>query len=206
MRGAQGCATLSARMTRQAPRLHRYTFREYLLLEEDSSVRHEFLDGEIYAMAGGTPEHAALAASVTIALGIAVREGPCTVHSSDLRVRAPATGLATYPDVTVICGPYERDPESALTVMNPTVVVEVTSDSTEEYDRGEKLASYQRIPGLDAIVLVSHRERLIEVIERSGEPGGWRRSEARRGGRVRVPRLAAELVVDEIYASARTIP
>jgi Uma2 family endonuclease len=122
-----------------SPRLHRYTFRDYLDLEETSSVRHEFLEGEIYGMAGGTPEHAALTMSAGAALLAAARGGPCRVHSSDLRVRVLATGLVTYPDVTVVCGPYETDPDSPTTITNPRVVVEVTSDSTEEYDRGEKL-------------------------------------------------------------------
>jgi Uma2 family endonuclease len=188
------CVTLS-------PRLHRYTFREYLELEETSSVRHEFLEGEIYAMAGGTPEHAALAMSLGAALVAATRGGSCRVHSSDLRVRALATGLATYPDVTVVCGPYQRDPESSTTITNPRVVIEITSDSTEDYDRGEKLESYKRIPALAAIVLVSHREHLIEVIERQDD-GGWRRSEARRGARVNLDAIGCELDVDEIYSSA----
>lgn len=100
-----------------------------------------------------------------------------------------------------LCGPYETDPESPTTVTNPLVVVEVTSDSTEEYDRGEKLASYKQVPGLVAVVLASHRERLIEVIER-GEGDQWRRSEARRGARLTLPELACELVVDEIYDTA----
>jgi Uma2 family endonuclease len=183
------------------PRLHRYTFRDYLDLEETSSVRHEFLEGEIYAMAGGTPEHAALTMSAGAALLAAVRGGPCRVHSSDLRVRVLATGLVTYPDVTVVCGPYETDPDSPTTVTNPRVVVEVTSDSTEEYDRGEKLESYKQLATLAAVVFVSHRERLIEVIER-GEEGQWRRVEARRGGRVSVSSLGWELAVDEIYDPA----
>lgn len=93
-----------------APRLHRYTFQEYLVLEASSTVRHEFLAGEIYAIAGGTPQHAALAMAVGASLFSQTRGGPCRVHSSDLRVRALATGLTTYPDVTVVCGPYETDP------------------------------------------------------------------------------------------------
>ena len=137
-------------------------------------MRHEFLEGEIYAMAGGTPEHAALSMSAGAALMAAARGGPCRVHSSDLRVRVLATGLVTYPDVTVVCGPYETDPDSPTTITNPRVVVEVTSDSTEEYDRGEKLESYKQVPTLAAVVFVSQRERLIEVIER-GEEGRWRR-------------------------------
>jgi Uma2 family endonuclease len=188
-------------MSTASPRIHRYTFREYLELEETSTVRHEFLEGEIYGMAGGTPEHAALTMSAGAALVAATRGGPCRVHGSDLRVRVRAIGLATYPDVTVVSGPYETDPESRTTITNPRVVVEVTSDSTEEYDRGEKLESYQQIPSLGAVVLVSHRERLIEVFER-GESGSWRRSEARQGGRVGLSVLGCELVVDEIYGTA----
>jgi Uma2 family endonuclease len=188
-------------MSTAPPRIHRYTFREYLELEETSTVRHEFLEGEIYGMASGTPEHAALTMSAGATLVAATRGGPCRVHSSDLRVRVRATGLATYPDVTVVCGPYETDPESRTTITNPRVVVEVTSDSTEEHDRGEKLESYQQIPSLGAVVLVSHRERLIEVFEQ-GETGSWRRSEGRQGGRVALSVLGCELVVDEIYGTA----
>jgi Uma2 family endonuclease len=184
-----------------SPRLHRYTFDEYLALEASSTVRHEFLAGEIYAMAGGTPEHAALAVAVSSALLAQMRGGPCRVHSSDLRVRAPATGLTTYPDVTVVCGPYETDPKDKNTVVNPRLLVEITSESTEEYDRGEKLESYQRIPSLEAIVLVSHREQLLEVLERQRD-GSWRRSEARKGSSLCIDALGATLSVDEIYAAA----
>lgn len=118
-----------------APGHHRYTFGEYIALESFSTVRHEFLLGEIYAMAGSTPQHAALAMSVGAALLAKLRGGPCRVHSSDLRVRVLETGLVTYPDVTVVCGPYRADPEDRNTIVNPHVVVEVTSDSTEECDR-----------------------------------------------------------------------
>ena len=185
----------------QAPRLHRYTFDEYLALEESSAVRHEFLAGEIYAMAGGTPRHAALSVAVSAAILAQVRGGPCRVHSSDLRVRALATGLTTYPDVTVVCGPYETDPRSQNTIVNPRLVVEVTSDSTEEYDRGEKLESYQRVPSLEAVVLVSHREQLVELFERQAD-STWRRSEARTGESLHIVAVAATLSVDEIYAAA----
>lgn len=184
-----------------APRLHRYTFNDYLTMEASSTVRHEFLAGEIYAMAGGTPQHAALAAAMTAALISTLRGGPCRVHSSDLRVRVTETGLATYPDVTVVCGPYHSDPEDRNTIVNPNVIVEVTSDSTEHYDRGEKLASYQSIPTLSAIVLVSHRERLIEVFERQPD-ARWKRAEARREGRITIQSLHCELVTDEIYDTA----
>lgn len=187
-----------------APRLHRYTFHEYLTLEESSTVRHEFLAGEIYAMAGGTPQHAAWAVAVSAALLTQTRGGPCRVHSSDLRVRVLETGLTTYPDVTVVCGPYQADPQDKNTIVNPRLVVEITSDSTEDYDRGEKLASYQRISSLEAVVLVSHREPLIESFERDGERG-WRRSEARSGATLQLRALDLALSVDEIYAAATPV-
>src|SRR5204862_6984472 len=138
---------------------HRYSFAEYLETEEVSTIRHEFYDGEIYAMAGGTPEHAAMAAAITTALGRQLEGTNCRVYSSDLRVRVLATGLATYPDVTVVCGPLERDPESRSTVLNPRAGGEVTSDGTEAYDRGEKLEHYRQNAGLEAVVLASHRAR-----------------------------------------------
>jgi Uma2 family endonuclease len=187
-----------------APRLHRYTFREYLAFEASSSVRHEFLAGEIYAMAGGTPQHAALAMAIGAALVVQTRGGPCRVHSSDLRIRVLDTGLTTYPDVTVVCGPYQADAEDKNTLVNPRLVVEVTSESTEDYDRGEKLASYQRIATLDAIVLASHREALLELYERDADRS-WRRSEARKGATLRIAALGVELAVDEIYAAAAPV-
>jgi Uma2 family endonuclease len=124
---------------------HRFTFDEYVRLEEDSDIKHEFLEGRVWAMSGGTPAHAAIAANVTILLGNALRGKAYQAYSSDLRVRAQATGLGTYPDVTVVCGHLELDPEDPKkhTVTNPQVLVEVLSPSTEDYDRGEKLGTLQ---------------------------------------------------------------
>lgn len=184
----------------RAPSLHRYTWAEYLALERTSNVRHEFLDGEIYALAGGTPEHAALAANVIGALHAQLAAtAKCRVFSSDLRVRVTETGLGTYPDATVVCGELARDPQDRNTITNPTVVVEVLSDSTEAYDRGMKLDHLRRIPELREIVLVSHREPLIEVFRR-GPEDAWTRSEARLHGTARLEAIGCELVVDAVYA------
>jgi Uma2 family endonuclease len=175
-----------------------YTRAEYIALERRSQERHEFLDGVIYAMAGGTREHALYAANVTGLLGNALQGQPCAAHSEALRIRVSETGLDTYPDVSVLCGRPEADPEDDRCFLNPTVLVEVTSDSTEEYDRGEKLAHYKRIPSLREVVFVSHREKLVEVIRREAD-GSWSRSEARRGGAVKLASLECELRVDEVY-------
>lgn len=182
--------------------LHRYRFADYLALEEASNTRHEFLRGEIYAMAGGTPEHSALAVALTVALANQLRGGPCRVFSSDLRVRVLATGLATYPDVTVVCGPLERDPESAATVANPHLVVEVLSDSTEAYDRGQKLEHYRRIPSLRSVVLISHRQAEMDVWERTSD-GHWHSHSFGPGQTAVLEAPPVRLSVDEIYAAAR---
>jgi Uma2 family endonuclease len=177
---------------------HRYTWDEYLLLERDSPIKHEFLDGEIFAMAGGTPEHAALGAAVLRDLGVQLRGKPCRPYSSDLSVKVQETGLTTYPDAAVVFGELKRDPAGKTIILNPAVLVEVTGDSTESYDRGEKFEHYRRIPELTEYVLVSHREPLIEVFRR-GEDGRWTRIEARRGGRARLVSVDCELDVDGIY-------
>lgn len=104
-------------MTTRAPR-HRYSYSEYVALEQGSAVRHEFFDGEIYAMAGGTPTHAGLAATVIRLVGAQLPFG-CRVYSSDLRVRVPETGLSTYPDVTVVCGQTTRAVDDPLAITNP---------------------------------------------------------------------------------------
>jgi Uma2 family endonuclease len=181
-------------------RVH-YTFREYLAHEAASNVKHEYIDGQIYAMAGGTPSHAALASAVSGQLYGQLRGGPCRAYSSDLRVRVLATGLATYPDVTIVGGPREVDPEDENTVTNPTLVVEVLSPSTEEYDRSEKLEHYRRIPALRQVVLVSHDERRLEVWTR-GDGDAWTRAAARDGDVVDLGAIGARLDVREVYEAS----
>ncbi len=176
----------------------RCTRSEYAALERSSNVKHEFLDGVIFAMAGGSPEHAAISMNVGTALNLAVRGKGCQVYSSDLRVRVLDTGLETYPDVSVVCGTAERHPADDHAVTNPVVLVEVLSPSTDAYDRGEKLRHYKAIPSLREVVLVDHRERLVEVHRRE-EDGAWTRHEARAGGAVRLVSLGCELAVDEVY-------
>ena len=180
---------------------HRYTFADYLSLEKFSNIKHEFLDGEIYAMAGGTPTHAALSLSFGAALLNHLRGGPCRVFSSDLRVRVAETGLATYPDVAVVCGELQLDPEDKSTVTNPRVVVEVLSPSTIDYDRGKKLAHYQRIPSLQAIALVWQHDRRIELHHRTAAET-WDYTEARAGDWLGIAAIDASFAVDAIYADA----
>ena len=133
-------------VTRPAGRLAAYTYEEYRRFEDTNPARHEYVDGQILAMAGGTPAHARLQAAVLFALERRLEGRPCQPFPSDLRVKVVATGVATYPDVTVVCGSVETDAEDPRAVTNPTVVVEVLSDSAEAYDRGDKFEHYRQIP------------------------------------------------------------
>lgn len=191
-------------MTSPAHRIQ-YSWEDYLALEASSNVKHEFLEGQIYGMASGTPEHAALKAALTGLLFAQIRGGRCRAHDADLRVRVLGTGLATYPDVTVVGGPSERDPNDANAITNPTLLIEELSPSTEEYDRGDKFEHYKRIPSLKQYVIVSHREREIAVWSRSAS-GEWVSFSGRAGDRVALESIGAELSVDDVYDAAAEPP
>jgi len=180
-------------------RHHRYTYAQYVALERESSTKHEFFDGEIYAMAGGSEDHSALAVNVLAALLGAVGDRPCRVHTSDLRIYVETAGLATFPDGSVICGPLQQHaPSPDATATNPLILLEVTSDSSEEYDTGAKLEAYQTIASLREVILVSHRERRI-TLHRREAAGAWTMRVAIAGGRVTAESIGAELIVDAIY-------
>ena len=173
-----------------------YTYADYLSLEEESPTRHEYLDGEIYAMAGGTPDHAALAGAVIGLLRSSILPS-CRVFTSDLRIRT-TSGLSTYPDAAVVCGRTMRAADDPMAVTNPCVLVEVTSNSTEDYDRGEKLKHYKSLATVREILIVSHREARITVHHRDDD-GDWSSVEAKSGESVQLSSVAASLAVDDVY-------
>ena len=183
-------------------RLHRYTYADYVALEMTSAGKHEYLDGEIYAMAGGSEEHSALSAVMVRLLGNQIGDQPCRVHTSDLRIYIESVGLATFPDAAVICGPLlQHKPSPVATALNPAILVEVTSNSSEEYDTGEKLEAYRTLASLRECIIISHRERRITVHAR-GSDDTWTTRNAIQGGHVDVPSLGAVLQVDEVYRNS----
>lgn len=184
---------------------HRFDFAEYIRIEEDSGIKHEFLDGRVLAMSGGTPEHAAVTANIARLIGNALAGRPCRVYSPDLRVRIQATGLGTYPDCAVISGAIEFDPADPKqhTALNPRVLVEVLSPSTEDYDRGEKLGHYKLMPSLQEVVLVAHDRNEVEVVRRESD-GSWSRHISREDEAVRLSSIDCDLLVSEIYANPLT--
>ena len=181
------------------PARQRFSFEDYVALEEIAATKHEFLDGHVWAMAGGTPEHGAIAANVIALLSNQLRNRPCRVFTSDVRLRVEATGLATYPDVSVICGQMRTDPQDPKggTIVNPAVVVEVLSPSTEDYDRGEKVFHYKQIPSLGEIVLVAHEERRIEIWRRAGNR--WTLDSVRGESTASLESIGCTLPLAEVY-------
>ena len=172
----------------------RFSFADYVAFERTSNVKHEFLQGQIYAMAGGTPEHAALSAAVSGLLFGQLRDGNCRIFSSDLRIRAGE--LVTYPDVTIVCGPPLPDPDDSNTITNPTAIIEATSPSTEQYDRGKKLATYQSIESLRILLLVAHDKPQVDCFLRAED--GWRHDVYTEGS-IELAEVKASLVVSDIY-------
>lgn len=183
-----------------AARVQRMTPAEYLAFERASEEKHEYAAGELFAMSGGTMEHAAVAANVLRDLGVLLRGRPCQPLTSDMRIRSP-TGRYFYADGSVVCGTptFEDDTRDAL--LDPTVILEVLSDSSEAYDRGDKFAHYETIPSLRDYVLASQKVPRIEVFSRQADDS-WVRRVYGPGQRAALASLACEISIDEVYEGA----
>jgi Uma2 family endonuclease len=176
-----------------------HTVQEYVRFEEESTTKHEYIDGTIRAMSGGTLAHARMQASLAMILGRQLEGRRCNVYSSDGRVRVRGRSIITYPDLAVSCGKLEVDTEDPHAQLTPTVLVEITSPSSERYDRGLKYSYYQGIGSLREYVIVSHREPRIEVFRPAGD-GTWNLAErATAGGSVTLVSIECQVDVDEVY-------
>lgn len=142
------------------------TEAEYIAYELTSTRKHEYYRGEVYAMAGGTEFHNLVAGNTYAALHVQLRRRPCRVYNSDQRLKIVSTGLYTYPDLTIVCGETQFLEPSRLTLINPTVLIEVLSASTERYDRGMKFQHYRTIVSLQEYVLIAQDEHRIEHYSR----------------------------------------
>lgn len=182
------------------PQPKRYiTEEEYLEFEQSSVSKHEYYRGEIFAMTGGTEPHNLLAGNTYASFHAQLRQRPCRVYNSDQRIKVMATGLHTYPDVTVVCGQPQFIEPSRLTIINPTVIVEVLSPSTERYDRGMKFQHYRTIPSLQDYLLISQDDQRIEHYTRQ-ENGVWQLHEAvGLTGQVTIQSIGCILTVADVY-------
>lgn len=173
----------------------RLTFDEYRELELTSETKHEWVRGEIFAMAGAKRAHNRVAVTLATQLEVALQDRPCLVFNSDMRVRT-ADDVAAYPDVSALCGEPRFDAgEDEL--QNPTFIAEVLSPSTEAYDRGEKFEHYRTMPSLQEYLLASSTRPLVEVYRR--ESDGWKLRVYGPGDRVELASLGCQFAVEDVY-------
>lgn len=177
-----------------------FTEREYLALEGVAEVKHQYIGGEIVAMAGAEPTHNLICHNAHVELGVQLRERPCRAYSSDQRVKIEATRDYFYPDVVVTCVDPIFDDTKPRSLLNPQLVVEVLSPSTESYDRGAKWFAYQTVPTLTDYVLVASDRVQVEHYRRTPE-GSWR-YELMREGELR---LSSGVTLD-VRALYRLVP
>lgn len=180
----------------------RYSVAEYLRRERESLDKHEFRDGEIILMAGGSGDHSLISANVIREVGNHLKGKPCRVYDSNLRIRVPGTVTYTYPDASIICGQRDTDPSDPTgeTFTNPRAIIEVLSPGTEAYDRGEKFELYRRIPSLQEYILVSQSTPRVEAYVRRPE-GSWLLTPiSGLTGAIRLHSLEIDLSLSEVYA------
>jgi Uma2 family endonuclease len=185
----------------------KFTPEEYLMIERKSQFKSEYLDGEIYAMTGASPKHNRIVTNLIFLLESQLRERPCNVYANDMRVRTSCKGLYAYPDVVVTCGEEKFADDERDTLVNPVVLIEVLSDSTEIYDRTEKLFRYQQIPSLKAYLMISQKPyQVICYIKRSDE-GEWSyRTVTDSEAIIKLDAIKCELNMREIYAKVEIEP
>ena len=182
------------------------TEAEYLAIERRAEFKSEFFDGEMFAMAGGTPNHSLIASNLNFALRTQLKGCPCRVYTSDLRVKVQSSGLYTYPDVSVVCGHEQLEDEQDDVLLNPTVIIEILSDSREAYDRGRKFELYRGLASLREYVLVSQHKPLIEQYVRQ-DSGAWLLHEtAGLEGKVNFLSLGITIEMADVYTDIRFVP
>jgi Uma2 family endonuclease len=182
-----------------------YSPEEYLALERAAETKSEYADGCIYAMTGASWTHGLINANISRSLGNQLLDRPCHVHIADLRVKAATARSYRYPDITVVCGQPEFEDKRSDTVLNPTVLIEVLSPSTEASDRGRKFAEYRGIPSLREYLLVSQDLPRVERYARQAE--GWLLTVAEGlEAKVRLDAIGCALDLAEVYHKALDVP
>ena len=179
---------------------------EFLALERAAPFKSEFFGGEMFAMAGATPMHSLIGTNVGTEFSLRLKGRPCVAFNADLRVKVEETGLLTYPDLSVICGAMQFAEDTDDTVTNPSVLVEVLSDSTQSYDRGTKFDHYKKIPSLREYLLVRQHEPSVELFIRQ-QNGDWLLRQATGlEATLTIPSLEITISLAEIYANVKFVP
>ena len=175
------------------------TETEYLDFERHSEIKHEFLDGEVVAMTGASRAHNLIAGSTYVALYTQLRGRGCEIYQGDMRVKVQTTGLYTYPDISIVCGSPELGDEHLDTLLNPIVIIEILSPSTERYDRGQKFQHYRELASLQEYVLVAQDSLRIERYVRQGDDV-WQLTDAKGlEGRLPLTSIGCTQALADVY-------
>ena len=176
-----------------------YTLEDYFELDESAEFHYEYHNGEVFAMAGGTYNHALISGNIIGELHAALKGKNCSVTPSDAKVQIQSENSYVHPDVMVICGEPEFMKGRTDTVKNPVLVIEVLSDTTTEYDRGEKFAKYRKLDSLREYVLVSQKKRLVEPFFKNDD-GIWTIGERVKDKNLHLHSLGISISLEDIYA------
>jgi Uma2 family endonuclease len=176
-----------------------YTFKDYLAAEREAEVRHEYVNSQVFDMVGASENHNIIVANLTTLFVSQMRGRPCVVFANDMKVRVDAMDACKYPDITALCGEREFLDDRRDVLTNPSLIIEVLSDSTEAYDRGEKFAIYRRIQSLKEYVLVAQNRMCAELYTKQVD-GGWLLTEYNDDDdKIVVTSVECTLVLHEVY-------
>ena len=182
-----------------------FTSEDYLSLERKAERKSEYFNGEIFAMAGASPQHVLIVTNVVSELSSQLKTRPCNVYSTDLRLKVSATGLYTYPDVIVVCGEPQFDDDYKDTLLNSTLIVEVLSESTKDYDRGAKFEQYRMMEFFVEYVLIAQDKRHVEHFVRKPD-NSWLLSETNHmKDTIELTAIACYLILSEVYDKVELI-
>jgi Uma2 family endonuclease len=177
-----------------------------LALERSASIKSEYYRGEMFAIAGTGNNHNIITANVIITIGSFLTGKGCTIYPSDMRLHIPEDSLYTYPDAMVVCGQKQFKDEKKDTILNPVLIVEVLSPTTEAYDRGEKFRLYRSIPNLQEYLLVDSQRFSIEKSQRN-EEGNWVLTDTQHtGSSLHLTSIDLQLKLQDVYAGVKDIP
>lgn len=180
------------------------TIEEYLAQERSGNIRNEYFGGDVFAMAGGSETHNLIAGNTYASLHAQFRQRPCRVYPSDMRVKISQSGLYTYPDISIVCGQPQFEDDHRDTLLNPMVIIEVLSPSTESYDRGKKFQNYRMIPALQEYLLISQDTRHMEHYVRQPD-NHWLLSEVSGANdTILMPSVESRLTVLDVYEKTDT--
>lgn len=176
-----------------------WTGKDYLAFERESDEKHEFVDGVVYAMTGASERHNLVTGSTYASLYSQLRKRPCRVYPSDMRVKVAQTGIYTYPDISIVCEPPRFEDDQQDTLLNPVVLIEVLSPSTENYDRGKKFQHYRTLESLQEYLLIAQDSPHIEHYRRQTDNQWLLTDVAQADAVIELPSIACMLALADVY-------